>query len=164
MIDHEMIPGDLSMTSQPIGERAAGESEPGCAKQASARGRGRDETAMRLDGTQTIIARYVRASGDVDAESIARETGIPAYIVRRYKAAIERASEQRRRFHTDEQPATATMTYAEEKLERLRQQHRDDYRKHRDARLAYQKHYDEASQPAAGGTPPTTGAGRDETR
>lgn len=33
------------------------------------------------------------------------------------------------------------MRRAEEKLERLRQKHRNDYRKHRPARLAYQQQY-----------------------
>lgn len=43
------------------------------------------------DVTREIIRRYVRQSGDGDLTSIARETGIPAYIVVRYAGTINDA-------------------------------------------------------------------------
>jgi hypothetical protein len=38
--------------------------------------------------------RYVRSTGDTNAESIGHETGIPAYIVNRYQDAIARGQKQ----------------------------------------------------------------------
>lgn len=48
---------------------------------------------MTRDNTATIIRHYVRQTGDADIASIARETGIPVYIVQRYVATINDAQQ-----------------------------------------------------------------------
>lgn len=52
---------------------------------------------MRLSGTEIVIMRAVQATGVSEPDALALETGIPAYIIRRYPDAIERGTRRRRK-------------------------------------------------------------------